>query len=158
MAEDRHIEGEHLQARLQKLVAQWSEGRASLKQIVGITPEELHAIATQGYLLFLQGKTEPARVIFEGLVAIDPRNAYYYRALGAIYWRLKDGQKALKQFTYAIRVSPRDVASYVNRAEVYVSQRQFAAARQDLLQALNHANDQETALMRKARAMLRMIA
>src|SRR5512142_930079 len=125
MAEDKHIEGEQLKERLQKLVDQWSQGRVSLKQIVGLSEEELYAVASQGYFLFLQGKTEPARVIFEGLVAIDPRNAYYYRALGVIYWRLKEAQKAVKQFTYAIRVAPHDIASYVNRAEIFVAQQQF---------------------------------
>ncbi len=158
MAEDRHLEGEQLAARLGRLVEQWSEGRVSLKQIVGITPEELYAIATQGYLLFLQGKTEPARVIFEGLVAIDPRNAYYYRALGAIYWRLKDASKAVKQFTYAIRVAPHDVASFVGRAEVLVAERQLQAARNDLQQALAFGGTHDDALLRKARAMLRLIA
>ena len=76
-----------LTKRLHKLTLEWSQGRVSLKEIVGLSPEELYAIANQGYLFFLQGKIQPAQVIFEGLVAIDPRNAYYYRALGAIYWQ-----------------------------------------------------------------------
>ena len=156
MAEDRRIEGAQLQQRLRKLVGQWSQGRVSLKQIVGLSEEELYAIASQGYFLFLQGKTEPARVIFEGLVAVDPRNPYYYRALGAIYWRLKDGQKAIKQFTYAIRVAPRDVASLVNRAEIFVAQRNFKAARADLNQALRYSGANDGALINKAKAMLRM--
>jgi tetratricopeptide (TPR) repeat protein len=157
MAEDRHISGEQLQARLVKLVGQWSQGRVTLKQIVGLSDEELYAIASQGYFLFLQGKTEPARVIFEGLVAIDPRNAYYYRALGAIYWRLKEPLKAVKQFTYAIRVAPKEVSSYVNRAEVYVSQRQFKLAREDLGVALRTAGPFDRALVAKAQAMLQLI-
>src|SRR5512145_1854045 len=157
MAEDRHIEGEAQQARLSKLVSQWSQGKVSLKQIVGLSEDELFAIASQGYLLFLQGKTESSRVIFEGLVAVDPRNAYYYRALGAIYWRLKQPQKALKQFTYAIRVAPKDVSSYVNRAEVYVSQLQFKAAREDLGAALKLAGPLDGPLLAKARAMLQNI-
>ena len=157
MAEDRHIEGEQMQKRLEKLVDQWSQGRVSLKQIVGLSEEELYAVARQGYFMFLQGKTEPARVIFEGLVAIDPRNAYYYRALGAIYWRLKEAPKALKQFTYAIRVAPREVSSYVNRAEILVAQRQFPSARADLNQAVKLAGPADRALATKARAMLRMI-
>jgi Tfp pilus assembly protein PilF len=157
MAEDKHIEGEQLQQRLQRLVAQWSQGRVSLKQIVGLSEEELYAIAAQGYFMFLQGKSEAARVIFEGLVAIDPRNAYYYRALGAIYWRLKEPQKAIKQFTYAIRVAPKEMSSYVNRAEIYVAQRQFDAARGDLRSALSLAGPNDGPLLRKARAMLRLI-
>ena len=157
MAEDKHIEGDQLKERLQKLVDQWSKGRVSLKQIVGLSEEELFAIASQGYFMFLQGKTEPARVIFEGLVAIDPRNSYYYRALGAIYWRLKEAPKALKQFTYAIRVAPREVSSYVNRAEIYVAEKQFDAARADLGAAIRMAGPRDRALANKARAMLRMI-
>jgi predicted Zn-dependent protease len=147
-----------MQARLKGLVDQWSKGRVSLKQIVGLSEEELYAISSQGYYLFLQGKAEPARVLFEGLVAIDPRNAYYYRALGAIYWRLKEPQKAIRQFTYAIRVSPREISSYINRAEVYVATSQFKLAQNDLHFALSNAAPQEAALASKARAMLRMIA
>lgn len=157
MAEDRRSEGNQLQQRLQGLVSQWSQGRVTLKQIVGLTEEELYALSNQGYYLFLQGKTEPARVIFEGLVAIEPRNAYYYRALGVIYWQLKEPQKALKQFTYAIRVAPREIASYINRAEVYVALKQFEQARSDLQFAMSNARPFEDALLAKAKAMLQMI-
>jgi regulator of sirC expression with transglutaminase-like and TPR domain len=96
-------------------------------------------------------------VIFEGLVAIDPKNAYYYRALGVIYWRMKEGQKALKQFTYAIRVAPKDISSYVNRAEVYVSAGHYMKARKDLSYVLDHAGREEAALVSKSRAILSMI-
>lgn len=146
-----------MQQRLQALADQWSQGRVSLKQIVGLQDAELFAIANQGYYLFLQGKSEPARILFEGLVAIDPRNAYYYRALGAIYWRLKEPQKAVRQFTYAIRVAPREITSYINRAEVYVAQSQFKLARADLNFALSNAASHEAPLAKKAQAMLRML-
>jgi tetratricopeptide (TPR) repeat protein len=157
MAESGQLAGDQLKTKLQGLVQQWSQGQASLKQIVGLSEEELYAIANQGYYLFLQGKAEPARVLFEGLVAIDPRNAYYYRALGAIYWRLKDGRRAIRQFTYAIRVAPNDVSAYVNRAEVYVASQQFDLARADLQQALDLARPAEQALHSKAGAILKMI-
>ncbi len=146
-----------MEQRLQKLADQWSQGRVTLQQIVGLSAEELYAIAEQGYFLFLQGKVAEARTLFEGLVAMDPKNAYYYRALGAIYWRVKESQKAIKQFTYAIRVSPKEVSSYVNRAEVYVAQRDFPAARKDLQDAVKKAGINDKALLNKARAMLRMI-
>lgn len=157
MAEDTRQQGDQVQERLKGLMQQWAQGQVSLKQLVGLSEEELYAIASQGYVLFLQGKAEPARVLFEGLVAMDPRNAYYYRALGAIYWRLKESQKAIKQFTYAIRVAPREISSYVNRAEVYVSQQQFKLAQIDLNFAITHATANELALVGKARAILQMI-
>jgi len=157
VAEDLRNAGEQLKNRLEKLADQWSQGRATLKQIVGLSDDELYAIASQGYTMFLQGKTEQARVIFEGLVAIDPKNAYYYRALGAIYWRLEKSQRALKQFTYALRVAPRDVATYINRAEVQVALKDFAAARRDLADAMKLAGLNDRPLVRKARAILKMI-
>lgn len=158
VSDDRRIGATQLQQRLHSLVGQWSQGRVTLKQIVGLSDEELYALASQGYHLFLQGKSEPARVIFEGLVAIDPRNAYYYRALGAIYWRLKEPQKALKQFTYAIRVAPREISSYINRAEIHVALQKFDEARTDLEFALGNAGPFDSALVAKARAILRMVA
>ena len=157
MAEDRHNEGDQLQSRLQHLVTQWSSGKVSLKQIVGLSEDELYAIASQGYFLFLQGKIEPARILFEGLVAIEPRNAYYYRALGAIYWRLKEAQKAQKQFSYAIKVAPKEISSYINRAEVYVAERHFKEAKEDLLFAIKNAGQNDRALLDKAQAMLKML-
>jgi Flp pilus assembly protein TadD len=145
-------------AQLTELVVQWGQGKTSIKQMVGLSDEELYAIASQGYFLFLQGKSEAARTVFEGLVAIDPRNAYYYRALGAIYWRLKEPQRAVRQLTFAIRVSPREISSYVNRAEIYIAQKQFKLARSDLQFAIASAKEHEGPLGEKARAMLRMIS
>lgn len=147
-----------MREHLLQLVEAWGQGRTSLKTIVGLGDDELYAIANQAYHLFVQGKNEPARVLFEGLVAIEPRNAYYYRALGAIYWRVKEPQLAIRQFTYAIRVSPREISSYVNRAEVYVAQKQYQLAASDLRFALSTATAAERPLTNKARAMLSMIA
>jgi tetratricopeptide (TPR) repeat protein len=157
MAETNAFEAEQLQIRLQGLVNQWSQGKVTLKQIVGLSEDELYTIANQGYLLFLQGKTEDARIYFEGLVALEPRKAYFYRALGTIYWRLKEPQKAIKQFTYAIRVAPREITNYINRAEIYVATAQYRSAREDLEFAIEHATRNEAPLVRKANAILRMI-
>ena len=100
---------------------------------------------------------EEAKTIFEGLVAIDPRNAYYYRALGSIYWREKNSQKALKQLAYAIRTSPNDLSNYINRAEILVSNKQFEDARSDLKFILNNANKGDEPILKKAKAILQMI-
>ena len=145
-----------LTKRLHKLTLEWSQGRVSLKEIVGLSPE-LFAVPIRA-TSSSQGKIQPAQVIFEGLVAIDPRNAYYYRALGAIYWQQQEAQKALRQFTYAIRVAPHDVSSYVNRAEVFVASKQFEEARKDLHQALSRARPEDQPLVKKANAMMQMIA
>ena len=122
-------------AKLEQLVTGWARGELTLKEIKGYTDDELYAIAHQGYYFLMQGKNDEAKTIFEGLVAIDPRNSYYYRALGVIYHKLGDPDRALRQFTYATRVSPRHPAAYVNRAEVYIATGRRLEAIRDLDQA-----------------------
>ena len=157
MAEVQNIDEARVRQRLNRLVGEWAQGRTSIKEIAGISDEELYSLSIQGYYLFLQGRFQSAQILFEGLVAIDPRNAYNYRALGAIYWRLKEPQKALRQLTYAIRVSPTELSAYVNRAEIYVSLREVQNARSDLRYILSSVDPNVESLRQKARALLSMI-
>ena len=122
--QDEGAAGSHvLKSRLEELVKRWGRGEVSLKHIAGVSAQELHSIASQGYFFFLQGKLEPSRLIFEGLVALDPRNAYYHRALGAIYWRSNKTDQAMRQFDFAVKVAPKDISNLIGRAEVYIPKR-----------------------------------
>ena len=146
-------------ASVQKLVQKWAKGEMTLKEIRGYSDDELYAIAHQGYYFLMQGKNAAARTVFEGLVAIDPRNIYYYRALGVIYHKLGDAERALRQFTYATRVAPQHPAAYVNRAEVYIATGRLREALRDLRYVnglvSGAANDP---LTRKSRALLRALS
>ena len=137
------------------VLPQWAAGKVTLKDIKGYTDDELFAIAHTGYFFLMQGKNAEAKTLFEGLVAVDPRNDYYYRALGVIFHKLQDEERALRQFGYAIQVNPRSAAAYVNRAEVYITQGQYAQAKADLQRALECVTKNEPALAKKARALLR---
>ena len=138
---------------LPKLLPKWAAGKITLKEIKGYTDEELFAISRIAYFFLMQGKDEPARVLFEGLIAIDPRNPYYYRALGVIFHRLGDEERALRQFTYALRLVPDATCAYLNRAEVFMARRQYARAASDLRKALQFAKPKDAVLARKARAL-----
>jgi Flp pilus assembly protein TadD len=142
--------------KLPEILPRWAAGKVTLKDIKGYDDDELFAIAHTAYFFIMQGKNEEARTLFEGLVAIDPRNDYYYRALGVIFHKLGDADRAIKQFGYAIRVNPRSPAAYVNRAEVHISRDQFSEASADLQRALGCMGPKEIALERKARALLRV--
>lgn len=136
----------------------WASGQATLRELKGYTPEELHCISQLGYTLFLNGKIRDARIVFEGLVAVDPRNEYYYRALGVVYHREGDVDRALRQFSHAITVSgQRSVAAFVNRAEVHISRRDHDRARADLDAAMRTSASPSEPLYRKARALRRLL-
>lgn len=138
-------------------VRRWARGEATLQELKGYTDEELYMIAQQGYTLFLNGKVKDAQIIFEGLVAIDPRNDYYYRALGVVYHRQGDVERAIRQFTHALTVAPQSPAAYVNRAEVHISRRDYEAALADLSTAIAVSTDLAEPIARKALALQRLL-
>ena len=70
-----------LQAHIQQQLPRWAAGKVTLKELKGYTDDELYAIAHTAYFFVMQGKNQEAKTLFEGLVAIDPRNDYYYLSL-----------------------------------------------------------------------------
>jgi len=138
-------------------VKRWAKGEATLMELKGYSAEELYFIAQHGYTLFLNGKIQDAQTVFEGLVAIDPRSDYYYRALGVVYHRRGDAERAIRQFSNALKVSPNSVAAYVNRAEVHISRRDFDAALDDLDKAIRAARSPDEPIARKARALRQLL-
>jgi len=134
-------------------VERWASGEQTLKEIKDYSDQDLYQIAQHGYTLYLNGKFKDAQTIFEGLVALDPKSDYYYRALGVVYHRRGDAERAIRQFTHAIKVSPRSIAAYVNRAEVHISRRDFSSAIGDLSQAIQLSPSRSHPLCRKANAL-----
>ncbi len=157
VARERDPEAE-LERSPARAVQRWAEGESTLRELKGYSAEELHCIAQLGYTLFLNGKIRDARIVFEGLVAVDPRNEYYYRALGVVYHREGDPERALRQFGHAITVSgQRSVAAYLNRAEVHIARRDLERALGDLDAALRLCTDPRDPLTRKARALRKLL-
>lgn len=150
---DALVKKEEQRPPLARLIQGWAAQKTTLKDVKGYSDEELHAIAQQGYYFLLQGKNDEARTIYEGLNAIDPRNDYYYRALGVLYHKMGDPDRALKQFTYATRVAPSNLAAFINRAEVYIATGRRREALADLDHAVAIARDPEHPLARKARSL-----
>lgn len=145
--------GDDLEKAPEAQVARWAKGEATLQEIKGYSDEQLFHVAQHGYTLYLNGKFKDAQTIFEGLVAIDPRSDYYYRALGVVYHRRGDAERAIRQFNHAAKVNPRSVAAYVNRAEVHISRRDIRRALDDLDKAAKVARDPLQPIVRKAHAL-----
>lgn len=139
-------------------LARWSEGKTTLREIKNYTDDELYAISHVGYFLLMQGKNEQARTLFEGLIAVDPRNDYYYRALGVIFQKLGEDERAVRQFSYAIRINPSSPYAYVNRAEIYLSRGDFEKAETDLRDALARIGRGDEPLSKKAWALLKIVS
>ncbi len=73
------------------------------------TNGEIELVAERAYQLHLQGKHADAAIIFEGLLAIDPRNLYCLEALAALSLKLGSAEKALQYADRALALSPKAV-------------------------------------------------
>lgn len=88
-----------------------------------------------GHQLFQKGLVEESRVVFEGLVSLEVKEAFPYTMLGTIYLSLDDSDRALALFEAALRIDRDDLAALVYKGEIQLSRRQFRAAQETLERA-----------------------
>lgn len=119
-----------------RLFEDWLEGRASLGAAGGWTAEEMRLVADIGYALAEQGRYEEAVTIFEGLAVLAPATAYFQSALGALWLRKGEPERALEHLEAALAADPTDVTARVNCGEAAMQFGDREAARRHLLAAL----------------------
>ncbi|MCL2314529.1 MAG: hypothetical protein FWC28_04670 [Proteobacteria bacterium] len=150
--------------------AKYARGEIKLKDLHAISGPEMIYIAEMGYNLFQQGRYKDAKVIYEGLVALDPDIWYFHAALGAIQLEAKEAgltdeefnlDTALASLNRSLELNPQDIASCVNRAEVYLYQAKVVEAVNDLKAAVemdpDGTNEQGIRARRLAQEMLTAI-
>lgn len=96
------------------------------------TNTEIQLLAERAYQLHLQGKHLDAAIIFEGLLAIDPRNVYCLEALAALSLKLGSAEDAFEYADRALALSPNRVEALACRCEANVLLNRFPVAQQDL--------------------------
>ncbi len=97
---------------------------------------------------------EEARTVFEGLVEINPESANAHSALGALFTRTKEYEAALPHLNRAIELDNRQIAPYVNRAEIFIRQQQAPEAVADLKRAIALDPEEANPAAHRARAMV----
>ncbi|MFO1518568.1 MAG: tetratricopeptide repeat protein [bacterium] len=108
-------EVEAMNAKFEKFI----EGEVTWAELQGVPPKLLFEISEHGYLQFQRGRFKEAETIFKGLSTLDHKNAYYHSVLGAIYQKQDRLGDALAEYTVAVEMNPKDIASFVNRGEIY---------------------------------------
>jgi tetratricopeptide (TPR) repeat protein len=94
--------------------------------------EEVYCIAERGYRLYREGRLREAAILFEGLIVIDPENAYSRKALAAISIRSGRQELAIGHLSAILQRDRHDVDALARRCEVWIAMGDLAAARQDL--------------------------
>lgn len=134
-------------------VSAWVRGEITLAELSAVSGAEMLEMAVIGYSMYEQGRYDDARVIFDALCALDPREAYYRTALGAVYLARENLEKAEALFDEAIRLNPREIAAFVNRGEVYLRQGKILEAARDFKKAVDLDPENRDPLTRRARLL-----
>jgi len=134
-------------------VSAWVRGEITLAELSAVSGAEMLEMAVIGYSMYEQGRYDDARVIFDALCALDPREAYYRTALGAVYLARENLEKAEALFNEAIRLNPKEIAAFVNRGEVYLRQGKILEAARDFKRAVDLDPENRDPLTRRARLL-----
>ena len=111
-------------------------GRITLGDLEGITKQEQYQMAEIGHSYISSGKLPEAKTVFEGLIALDPFDAYFHTALGSIAQQSNDLEEAEARYTRALEINPYSATAMANRGEIRVQQGRLAEGTEDLIKAV----------------------
>ena len=109
-----------MQDRIADAAKKFANG-ATLKEVRGITNDELEAVYSLGFGYYNTGKYEDAQKIFEFLVLFDHLNTKYWFALGAVQQARKDYQKAIASYGYSSFLDLENPKPQYHAAECYLA-------------------------------------
>lgn len=135
-----------------------TEERGATRERLGISEQEFRAMGEMGGMYYRQGNLEKARVIFEGLVELDPDSAAARSALGALLTRTGELEEALPHLERALELAPEQIAPYVNRAEIFIKLGRAEEAVANLKSAIALDPHEQDPAANRARAMALGIA
>ena len=94
---------------------------ATMKEVRGITNDELEAVYSLGFGYYNTGKFEDAQKLFEFLVLFDHLSTKYWFALGAVQQARKDYQKAISSYGYSSFLDLENPKPQFHAAECYLA-------------------------------------
>ena len=134
-------------------VAKFVKGEMTLQELHGITGPEMLEMAVTGYTMYEQGQYKQAKVIFDGLSSLDPKEAYYRTALGAVHLAEGNLDEALRVLDEAIKLDTKDLAAFVNRGEAHLRKGDIIKAAHDFKKAIALDPTGKDPLTRRAKAL-----
>lgn len=99
----------------------------SEEEVRAAAPEFL-ALAAVARQLAELGRLDDARTLLEGLVILEPANAYLHTCLGCVYMRLGRAEDALAAFDEALRHDASDIVAHTYSGELKLQSGQLEPA------------------------------
>ena len=133
-----------------------SNGHSTWAQVAGLTYSDAKAIAQIGCDLAAQGRLDEARIVFEGLTAMNPKDTAARAALGTVYQKLGRIEDAIAEYTAAITGDPKNPIALTNRGELRLKANDKEGVT-DLARAVQADPRGETAAGRRAKGLVQAI-
>ncbi|MFT3842453.1 MAG: tetratricopeptide repeat protein [Myxococcaceae bacterium] len=127
--------------------------KQTLAQRLGVTLHQSRAIAQIGCDLATAGRLEEARVIFAGMVTLNPKDSAAAGALGSVLQKLGRIEEAKDEYTRALAIDPKNVVALCGRGELRMRSGDKAGA-DDLKRAVQVDPKAETQAGKRAHAMV----
>jgi tetratricopeptide (TPR) repeat protein len=146
--------GADLRAYDPQRVREFMEGHLTLGELMGISKDDQYTIAKTGYGFLNEGKHAQAKTVFEGLLALDPYDAYFNTVLGSIAQQSGALDEADRRYTRALEINPYWSVPLAHRGEVRLSQGKVMEAISDFIDAVKNDPKAEDPATQRARALL----
>jgi len=111
---------------------QWSPAEAAERivageqpaRVLGVSENQIQALAVLGYNLYQQGKLGEAETMFRGIAALDNKSYFGFAGLGAVALakRPPDLDTAYSNLSRAVELKPTDATVQANLGEVLLRQ------------------------------------
>jgi Flp pilus assembly protein TadD len=135
----------------------FARGEMTWAEVEGMTWERARAAIAAGCELAAAERLDEACVVFEALVAMDPKDAVSQAALGTVYQKLGRPLDAEAAYSAALRIDAKNAVALSNRGELRLKRGDKEGA-VDLARAIEADPEGETVAARRARALLRALA
>jgi Flp pilus assembly protein TadD len=134
-------------------VARWAAGEITWAEVEGFTVEKAREYSKTACDLARRGQLKKAAAIFEGLVAMNPKDHSTRAALGTVYQKMGRLEDAMAAYEQALATDPNDVVALSNRGELRLKSGNVAGGLGDLSRAVEADPNITTASAARARAL-----
>ena len=134
-------------------VNQWAKGELTWAQVEGLSAEKAKEFQKTACDLVRRGQLKKAKVIFEGLVALNPKDHVSRAALGTVLQKMDRMDEAMAAYEEAISTSDTDVVALANRGELRIKKGDVAGGLGDLKRAVEAHPKLTSVSARRAKAL-----
>lgn len=122
--------------RLTEIMLRFMQDKISLAELKGMKKSDLYKLAETGFIKMKHGRLDEAHKIFQALILLDHRNAYFHAMMGSVHQKREHVVEAIVEYTQALQINPQDLASLVNRGEIYLRNKNYRKAAEDFKKAI----------------------